>query len=138
MKKSMAVFLGLGVFLFFLGLSLLLGQETVLSLMSIPKGQASELAGVVLQGFGALLVLSVAINSSSEVATKRAKQNQAVLLSLMESVSRLEKRTSEFAEKLVALERTNDPQSSFSKCKFCGATVERRSGFCSSCGKAQK
>jgi len=138
MKKSMAVFLVLGVFLFFLGLLLLLGQETVLSLMSIPKGQAAELAGVVLQGFGALLVLSVALNSSSEIATKRAKQNQAVLLSLTESVSRLEKRTSEFAEKLVALERTNYAQSSFSQCKCCGATVDRRSGFCSSCGKAQK
>ena len=146
MKRSSisnGISLVLGVLLFFFGLLMLLNQENTVAFFSsmFPSTQSIELAGAVFQVFGALLVLNGAIRLLTSDLQTRDKENRAVLLSLMQSVSRVEKRTAEVAEKLVTLETAKALQDSvpnFLKCRFCGATIDRGSSFCSSCGRSQK
>ncbi len=134
----------LGVILFFLGLLMLIQEQTAVGLfLPIFGSQALELVGVLFQAVGGLLVLYGAINAfTSEFVAKNNrehKENQAFLMSLMQSVDRVEKRTAEFGDKLAELGKSISSQGSHAtlKCKFCGAMIDQGSTFCPNCGKSQ-
>jgi hypothetical protein len=149
MKRSSSMlystFLVIGVLFFFLGLLALTHQSNVIGFFSLilPDIQTIELFGVLLQSVGVLLVLyGIMKFVTDELIVKSGKENQAILFSLMQTVERVDRRTTEVVEKLGSIQMANSaPQtqvSTFLKCRFCGSKVDQGSSFCPSCGKSQK
>jgi hypothetical protein len=145
MKSSISsrISIGVGVLLFFLGLFMLVDEPTAASLFAslFSDIQTLQIAGVVFQGLGAILVLTGTIRMFSSELKNRTNENQALLFGLMQRVERVEKRTVEVADKIFSLENTRAPQASVSdslKCRFCGARIERGVSFCPNCGRSQK
>jgi uncharacterized membrane-anchored protein len=142
-SASTAAFLILGVILFFLGLLMLLHQVSVVNFFSpiFPDVQSIELAGVVLQSLGGIFVVYFAVKFVSSGLTARAKESQAMVFSVMQSMERLEKGMAVVSEKLSIEKSGVVAQASVpasSTCRFCGAKIDVGSSFCPNCGRSQK
>jgi hypothetical protein len=146
MKRSSisnALSLGLGVFLFLLGLLLLVREQFVVDFFAslFSDAQSQVIAGVILQGLGAFFVLNGTIKLFTNELKTRTTENQAFIVGLMQRIDRVEKRTVDVADKIVSLENARAVQKSVSgltNCRFCGAKINRGITFCPNCGKSQK
>jgi hypothetical protein len=145
MKSSISsrISIGVGVLLFFLGLFMLVDEATAASLFAFlfSDVQTLQVAGIVLQGLGGLLILNGTIKLFTSEAKARTTENQALIIGLMQRVDKVEKRTVDVAAKLISLEQAQTVQESmagFTKCRFCGAKIAPGTAFCPNCGRSQK
>lgn len=74
--------------------------------------------------------------------TARAKESQAMVFSVMQSVERLEKGIAVVGEKLDSIGKSSvvaqASVAASSTCRFCGAKIDVGSSFCPNCGRSQK
>jgi hypothetical protein len=150
MKKpsTNAIQLIVGLFLFLLGLLMLLNQATVVGAFSqiLPNAEAIEIVGVTLQLLGGFLIIHGTIRSvSNEFMAQQRKERQAQLTILNQTMERIDQRTIENTNKLASLimstqeTRRNQfsPQGT-SRCKYCDAAIDPSASFCPNCGRSQR
>ena len=140
---SSAVSIGLGVMLFFLGLFILVDEQNAVNLFTWLSSDTKNLqiAAIVFQGIGALLVLNGTLKMFGSELKTRNTENQALLFGLIQRVERVEKRTTDIAAKVISIENSRSLKASVPdsrQCRFCGAGIEHGNSFCPTCGKSQK
>ena len=148
-KKILATYyLVLGVILFPLGLLMLQGQPSLLSLMSnMPSTQTIEIFGLIIMFLGEALLCYGIVNAVVVRVTDGAELNRQIVVAsvvknVQEQIVGFSKNINDQVSTLNA--KMDQIQQNISQrlpptratCKFCGAKMgEGR--FCPSCGKAQ-
>jgi len=124
----------MGFMAFSFGLLIALHQTIIVEdVMSvIPDSGVVELIGVLLQLFGAVLVVTGLLMSISSIVEIKLENERRSLIEFTASVERtLSALSSQMAKKTQASETAQ-------KCKYCGAELVEGNIFCPSCGKSQK
>ena len=124
----------MGFMAFSFGLLIALHQTIIVEdVMSvIPDSGVVELIGVLLQLFGAVLVVTGLLMSISSIVEIKLENERRSLIEFTASVERtLSALSSQMTKKTQASETAQ-------KCKYCGAELVEGNIFCPSCGRSQK
>jgi len=123
-----------GLIAFSFGLLIALHQTIIINdIMSvIPDIDIVEVIGVLLQVFGAVLVVTGLLMSISSIVEIKLEDERRSLIEFTASVERtLNALASQMAKKTQASETAQ-------KCKYCGAEFIEGDIFCPSCGRSQR
>jgi hypothetical protein len=157
-KIGSSYYLAIGLVIFPVGLLMLFGQPTVVSLFSGFMGaQTLEIFGLILQFFGEGLICFGIIGAVSTKVNSNADYNRQILMAtvaknlqdqaastnrnIQEHVAGITKNFNGQIESLHAklnqmqLARVASVSKAPIKCKFCGTKIDQ-GPFCPSCGKA--
>ncbi len=122
-----------GFILFSFGLLLALHQTIIVEdIMSIiPDSRVVEVVGVLLQVFGAVLVVTGLLMSISSIVAVKLEDERHVLIEFTASVERT---LNALESKMAGITKASEAQ----KCKYCGTELVEGDIFCPACGKSQK
>lgn len=139
-KKRLATYyLILGVILFPLGLLMLQGQPSLLSLMAniMPSTQTIEIFGLIIMFLGEALLCYGIVNAVVVRVADGAELNRQIVVAGV--VKNVQEQVNQLNAKLDQIQQCNASKpllAARANCQFCGARMgEGR--FCPSCGKAQ-
>jgi len=123
-----------GFILFSFGFLIALHQTIIVEeIMSvIPDLGVVEVAGVLLQVFGAVIVVTGLLMSISSIVAVKLEDERRVLIEFAASVERT---LNALESKMAKITKTSETAQ---KCKYCGTELVEGNIFCPACGKSQK
>ena len=123
-----------GFILFSFGFLIALHQTIIVEeIMSvIPDLGVVEVVGVLLQVFGAVIVVTGLLMSISSIVAVKLEDERRVLIEFAASVERT---LNALESKMTKITKTSETAQ---KCKYCGTELVEGNIFCPACGKSQK
>ncbi len=157
-KIGSSYYLAIGLVIFPVGLLMLFGQPSIVSIFSgLMSSQTLEIFGLILQFLGEGLICFGIIGAVSTKVNSNADYNRQILMAtvaknlqdqatstnrnIQEHVAGITKNFNGQVESLhaklnqIQLSRVTTVSSAPNKCKFCGTKINQ-GPFCPSCGKA--
>jgi len=127
-----------GFIAFSFGLLVALHQTVIINdiVSVIPDVGVVEVVGVLLQVFGAVLVVAGILISISSIVEIKLEDERC---SLIEFAASLERTLNALMSQMVKGTRASETASETAqRCKYCGAELVEGDVFCPSCGRSQK